>query len=417
MHVITESGDLAAFCGVLADAEYITVDTEFMREGTFWPELCLVQVAGPDDAAIIDPLADGIDLQPLWDLIADENVLKVMHAAKQDIEIFYNDGGVVPVPLFDTQVAAMVAGFGDQVGYETLIAKLAKVSLDKASRFTDWAHRPLSDSQLEYALADVTHLRPAYERLRERIGGNGRLEWIAEEMAALADPAAYAVVPEEAWRRLKPKRNQPRYLAMLQAVAGWREREAMARDLPRNRILRDDVIAQIAARPPENEGALSRVRGVPKNFASGKMGQGLLAAIEAGRALPNADAPSIPEPLQLPPGAGPLIDLLKVLLKYKCDTHNVAQKLVATTADLEAIAADDDADVAALAGWRHEIFGADALRLKAGEIALAAGRGRVRIVETEPPDPEAEAAPEAAPRRARRRRRKRTETEGAEAAE
>ncbi|MBT3929392.1 MAG: ribonuclease D [Rhodospirillaceae bacterium] len=377
----------------MSTAEYITVDTEFMRESTFWPILCLVQVAGPEDEAIIDPLADGIDLTPLYDLIADESVLKVMHAAKQDIEIFHHEGGVTPVPLFDTQIAAMVAGFGDQVGYETLIAKLTKIRPDKGSRFTDWSQRPLTDAQLEYALGDVTHLRPAYEKLRRRIEENGRLEWVEEEMVKLADPALYEVVPENGWRRLKPKRNQPKYLAMLQAVAAWRDREAMARDLPRNRLMRDDVLAQIAARPPEDEHSLQRVRGIPKNFAEGRLGQGLLAAIAEGEALPLDQAPTIPEPLDLPPGAGALMDLLKVLLKFKCDTNQVAQKLIATVPDLEAIAADDNADVAALRGWRREIFGNDALRLKAGEIALAAGSGLVRIVEVVP---EGEANDEAA---------------------
>jgi ribonuclease D len=247
MNVITDTDALAALCDRLSSADYVTVDTEFMRESTFWPILCLVQVAGPEDEAIIDPLADGIDLTPLCDLIADENVLKVMHAAKQDIEIFHHEGGVTPVPLFDTQIAAMVAGFGDQVGYETLIAKLTKVRPDKGSRFTDWSQRPLTKAQLEYALADVTHLRPAYEKLRRRIEENGRLAWVEEEMVKLADPALYEVIPEEGWRRLKPKRNQPKYLAMLQAVAAWRDREAMARDLPRNRLMRDDVLSQIAA--------------------------------------------------------------------------------------------------------------------------------------------------------------------------
>ena len=235
MNVITNTGALTAFCEKLRDADYITVDTEFMRESTFWPKLCLVQVAGPDDEAIIDPLADGIDLAPLYDLIADEGVLKVMHAASQDIEIFHHEAGITPRPLFDTQVAAMVAGFGDQVGYEGLIAKLTKTRLDKGSRFTDWSARPLSDAQLEYALADVTHLRPAYEKLRARIEENGRIAWVEQEMVALAAPEKYEVVPEEAWRRLKPKRNQPRFLAVLQAVAAWRDREAMRRDLPRNR--------------------------------------------------------------------------------------------------------------------------------------------------------------------------------------
>ncbi len=381
MNVIKDSGALAAFCEGLCDADYITVDTEFMRESTFWPKLCLVQVAGPEDEAIIDPLADGIDMSPLYDLIADEGVLKVMHAATQDIEIFHHEAGVTPKPLFDTQVAAMVAGFGDQVGYEGLISKLAKVSLDKASRFTDWSARPLSDSQLEYALADVTHLRPAYEKLRARIEENGRIAWVEQEMIALAAPRKYEVVPDEAWRRLKPKRNQPRFLAVLQAVAAWREREAMNRDLPRNRVLRDEVINQIAARPPENPAALSRVRGIPKGFVEGKLGRGLMDAIEDGLDLPANEAPELPPVPELPPGAGPLMDLLKVLLKYKCDRHQVAQKLVATVPELEAIAADDNADVHALKGWRRELFGEDALRLKRGEIALAAGQGKVRVVE------------------------------------
>ncbi|MGB0572520.1 MAG: ribonuclease D [Alphaproteobacteria bacterium] len=384
MNVISDTDALVAFCDAVSTAEYITVDTEFMRESTFWPILCLVQVAGPDDEAIIDPMADGMDMSPLYDLIANENVLKVMHAAKQDIEIFHHEGGVTPVPLFDTQIAAMVAGFGDQVGYETLISKLTKVRPDKGSRFTDWSHRPLTDAQMDYALADVTHLRPAYEKLRRRIEENGRLAWVEEEMVKLADPALYEVVPEEGWRRLKPKRNQPKHLAMLQAVAAWRDREAMARDLPRNRLMRDDVLAQIAARPPEDEQSLQRMRGIPKNFASGRLGQGLLAAVEEGRALPHDQAPTIPEPVELPPGAGALMDLLKVLLKFKCDTNKVAQKLVATVPDLEAIAADDNADVAALKGWRRDIFGDDALRLKAGEIALAAGHGKVRVVEVGP---------------------------------
>ena len=381
MDVITDTGALAAFCEALSSTEYITVDTEFMRESTFWPILCLIQVAGPEDEAIIDPLAAGIDLAPLHDLIANEKVLKVMHAASQDIEIFHHFGGVTPQPLFDTQIAAMVAGFGDQVGYEGLIAKLAKVRLDKASRFTDWSRRPLSESQLEYAMADVTHLRVAYEKLRARIEENGRIAWVEQEMVKLADPARYEIVPEEAWRRLKPKRAQPHYLAVLQAVAAWRDREAMTRDQPRNRILRDDVLSQIAARPPENPTSLSHVRGIPKGFADGRMGRALMEAIEAGRNLSESNAPELLPLIELPPGAGPLMDLLKVLLKFKCDTHDVAQKLVATVADLEAIAADDEADIPALQGWRREVFGEDALRLKHGEIALGAGMGKVRMVD------------------------------------
>ena len=302
MKVITNTGALTAFCEALKTADYITVDTEFMRESTFWPILCLVQVAGPEDEAIIDPLADGIDLSPLYDLIADENVLKVMHAASQDIEIFHHFGGVTPQPLFDTQIGAMVAGFGDQVGYETLIAKLTKIRPDKGSRFTDWSQRPLTDAQLEYALGDVTHLRPAYEKLRRRIEENGRLAWVEEEMVKLADPALYEVVPENGWRRLKPKRNQPKYLAMLQAVAAWRDREAMARDhaaqpAPARRCAGPD------RRPPARR-RTSHCRGsgaYRKGFVEGTpRSQGLLDAVErrSREALPSRARPlTLPEPL------------------------------------------------------------------------------------------------------------------------
>lgn len=394
MTLITDQEALEALCARLSDAEYITVDTEFMREGTFWPHLCLVQVAGPEDAAAIDPLAEGIDLAPLHALFADPDILKVMHAARQDVEIFYHDTGVVPAPLFDTQVAAMVCGFGDQVGYETLVAKLARQRLDKASRFTDWTHRPLSDEQIEYALGDVTHLRVVYEKLRERLAANDREDWIEEEMAVLCDPATYAIVPSEAWRRLKPKRNEPRYLCVLAAIAAWREEIAMDRDIPRNRVLRDDIIAQLAARPPEDASQLSRVRGITRGFADGWMGKTLLEALERGKATPPGEAPVLPDVPELPRGAGPLVDLLKVLLKFKCEKHDVAQKLIASVADLEAIAASDSAAVPAMHGWRFEMFGEDALRLKHGELALSAGRRSLKLVPIEPGAPAEEAADE-----------------------
>ncbi len=380
MSLITTSAALTDICKSLARADYLTVDTEFMREGTFWPRLCLLQIAGPDDAVAVDPLADNIDLTPILELLADASIVKVMHAARQDMEIFFHMTGELPRPLFDTQVAAMVCGFGDQVGYEALVAKLTGARLDKSSRFTDWSRRPLSEEQLNYALGDVTHLRPIYEALRARIEETDRLHWIEEEIALLTDPAIYRVEPVEAWRRLKPKRNEPRYLAVLQAVAAWREHEAMTRDLPRNRVVRDEILLQIAARPPTDASALERVRGLSRGFSNSRLGTGLLDAIAEGVAMSPDLAPTAAPKRELPSGIGPLTDLLKVLLKHKCEEHQVAQRLVANVSDLELIAADDDADVAALNGWRRELFGADALRLKHGQVALAATGTHVRLV-------------------------------------
>ncbi len=412
MSLITTSAALAETCQSLSRADYLTVDTEFMREGTFWPRLCLLQIAGPDNAVAVDPLDDNIDLAPLFELLANEQILKVMHAARQDMEIFFHLTGDVPRPLFDTQVAAMVCGFGDQVGYEALVAKLTGARLDKSSRFTDWAHRPLSNEQLNYALGDVTHLRPAYEALRKRVEETGRLHWIEEEIALLTDPAIYRIEPAEAWRRLKPKRTEPRYLAVLQAVAAWREHEAMTRDLPRNRVVRDETLLQIAARPPTDAKALERVRGLPRGFSNGRLGTGLLDAVKDGLALTPEDAPTAPPKRELPSGIGPLTDLLKVLLKHCCEEHQVAQRLVANTSDLEQIAADDNADVTALKGWRRELFGEDALRLKHGKVALSATGTRVRLVPVNGagdvgPLPPAEPAANGGKRRRSGRRRRR----------
>ncbi len=413
MSLITTSAALADICKSLARADYLTVDTEFMREGSFWPRLCLLQIAGPDDAVAIDPLADHIDLAPLFELLADPDILKVMHAARQDMEIFYHLTGELPHPLFDTQVAAMVCGFGDQVGYEALVAKLTGARLDKSSRFTDWAQRPLSEQQLNYALGDVIYLRPAYEALRARVEEAGRLHWIEEEIALLSDPALYRVDPAEAWRRLKPRRTEPRYLTVLQAVAAWREREAMERDLPRNRIVRDETLLQIAAHPPADAKALDRVRGLSRGFSNSRLGAGLIDAVAAGRATPLESAPTAPPKRDLPAGIGPLTDLLKVLLKHKCEEHQVAQRLVANVGDLELIAADDNADVAALKGWRRELFGTDALHLKHGKVALAATGTHVRLVPVNGTG-DVDALPASAPssnggrRRRSGRRRKRT---------
>lgn len=368
--VISSTEELRSFCDVQAKAEFVTVDTEFIREKTFWPQLCLVQMAGPDEAAVIDPMADGIDLSPLADLLANPRVLKVFHAARQDVEIFLHLFGKVPTPLFDTQVAAMVCGFGESVGYETLAAKLARARIDKSLRFTDWARRPLSDRQLSYALSDVTHLRTAYEKLAARLEKDGRTAWVAEEMAQLADPNTYIVPPELFWPRLKPRSTNPRFLAVLREVAAWREREARERDLPRGRVIRDESLIEIAAHAPKSVDELAQVRGLSRSQAEGKWGAALLAAVATAQALPESDCPRLEPKAEPPKGVGPLVELLRVLLKTACDSEDVAQKLVASQADLEAIAADDGADVPALHGWRFEVFGRLALELKHGRLGL-----------------------------------------------
>ncbi|MBI5120387.1 MAG: ribonuclease D [Rhodospirillales bacterium] len=368
--VISTTEELRDFCDVQAKAEFVTVDTEFIREKTFWPQLCLVQMAGPDEAAVIDPMADGIDLSPLAALLTNPKVLKIFHAARQDVEIFLHLFGKVPAPLFDTQVAAMVCGFGESVGYETLAAKLARARIDKSLRFTDWARRPLSDRQLSYALSDVTHLRTAYEKLASRLEKDGRAAWVAEEMAQLADPNTYIVPPELFWPRLKPRSTNPRFLAVLREVAAWREREARERDLPRGRVIRDESLIEIAAHAPKSVDELAQVRGLSRSQAEGKWGVALLAAVATAQALPESDCPRLDPKSEPPKGVGPLVELLRVLLKTACDSEDVAQKLVASQSDLEAIAADDAADVPALHGWRFEVFGQLALELKHGRLGL-----------------------------------------------
>jgi ribonuclease D len=371
MTLITESADLAAFCAKVSTSSYVTVDTEFMRDRTYYPQLCLVQVAGPDDAAAIDALAPGIDLAPLLALMDNPAILKVFHAARQDLEIFYNLTGRVPTPLFDTQVAAMVCGFGDQVSYETLAAQLSRARIDKSVRFTDWAQRPLSERQVTYALSDVTHLRPAYEALARKLAANGRAGWLQEEMATLLDPATYRLDPEEVWRRMRPRGAKPKFLAVMKEVTAWREREAQRRDTPRNRVVRDETILDLCAHAPTTLDELARMRGLSKNFADGRLGQELLDAVKRGLAMPQAEIPTLPDGPDLPSGLGPIVELLKVLLKMKCEEHGVAQKLVTTTAELERIAAsDDDTGIPALQGWRREVFGSAALDLKASKLAF-----------------------------------------------
>jgi ribonuclease D len=383
MQLITDTDSLRTFCAALADSPFVAVDTEFMRERTFWPKLCLIQIAGPEAAAAVDPLADGIDLAPLLPVLMAPLIVKVFHAARQDLEIFFHLMGKLPAPVFDTQVAAMVCGFGDQVGYETLAARLTKAKLDKASRFTDWSVRPLSQRQIEYALSDVTHLREIYRKLKRKLEMSRRSEWLAEEMATLTDPATYRVDPMDAYRRLKTRVVNGRFLAILREVAAWREREAQHRDAPRAWVLRDEALMEIAHHAPATVDALARTRGLGRKFAEGQAGAQLLAAVRRGLDLPETELPVAPARREAPRGTGPVADLLKVLLKLKCEEKDVAQKLVASADDLEALAAlGEDAEVAALHGWRRSLFGEDALRLRAGRIALAVREGKLAIIET-----------------------------------
>jgi ribonuclease D len=381
MTLITATADLAAFCRELHHQPFVAVDTEFMRETTYWPKLCLIQAAGPDVEAVIDPLAEGLDLKPFLDVLADPKVEKVFHAARQDLEIFHNLG-VMPAPLFDSQIAAMAAGFGEQVAYDALVRQMLKVELDKSSRFTDWARRPLTQSQFDYALADVTYLAKLYPKLRDRLEAEGRLAWVAAEMQALGDPANYDVTPENAWKRLKPRKHAPKYLAVFKSVAAWRERTAQTRDQPRGRILKDEAIDEVATQAPTDAEALNRLRSVPKGFAGSRFGPDLLEAVRSALDAPESYAPVIDKPKSNggPPN-GAVVELLKVLLKARSEDAGVASKLIATVADLEKIASDDEADTPALQGWRLEAFGEDALRLKRGEIALVFDGGRVRAVE------------------------------------
>jgi ribonuclease D len=377
MTLLTTTEALAELCDELTTEPFVALDTEFMRDRTYFPKLCLVQVAGAARHAAIDPLAQGLDLAPLFALMANPAVVKVFHAARQDIEIFHHLTGKIPTPLFDTQLAAMVCGYGEEVGYETLVARLAKARIDKSSRFTDWSRRPLSKQQLDYALADVIHLRVVYQRLEAQLRQSGRSDWVAQELADLTDPRTYEQPPEEAWRRIKLRSREPRFLAIVQALAAWREREAQRRDLPRNRIVRDDLLLELAASRPRSVEDIARLRRISLDRASATA---VAAAVRSALELPEAALP-VREPLpKLPRGIGPLVDLLRVLLKFQCEEHHVAQRLVATTADLEAIAAFDAPDIPALRGWRLEVFGRAALTLKQGKLGLAVAKGQVVLV-------------------------------------
>ena len=378
--LITTSADLAALCERLRRESFVTVDTEFMRERTYWPELCVVQLAGEHEVAVVDALAPDLDLAPLGALLADRNVMKVFHAARQDIEIFLLKFDAVPVPLFDTQVAAMVAGFGDQVSYDALCRALAGTHIDKAHRFSDWSVRPLSAAQIAYAAADVTHLRRIYTALRDRLEREGRLDWVAEEMAALADPATYRIDPETAWERLRPRTHNRRLLGLLRAAAAWREREAQRINIPRQRLVRDETLLELAATGPETPAELARARGISEGFAKGRSGAGLIAAIKAAKALPESELPEPPRERHGPSPSPALVALLKVLLAAKSEEHHVAPKLLASSEDLDRLAAEDRPDLPALHGWRREVFGNAALALKTGKLALGVEGRKVKLI-------------------------------------
>ncbi len=378
--LITETEALAALCTRLRMEPFVTVDTEFMRERTYWPELCVVQLAGSHDVAVVDALAPGLDLAPLGGLLADPAVTKVFHAARQDVEIFLQLFGAVPVPLFDSQVAAMVAGFGDQVGYDSLVAGLAGGHIDKAHRFSDWSVRPLSPAQIAYAAADVTHLRTVYERLTARLAREGRLEWVAEEMAALAAPGTYRPDPDVMWEKLRPRTSNRRMLGVLRAVAAWREREAQRINIPRQRLVRDESLLEIAASQPADAEALGRMRGVSRGFAEGGTGQSLLAAIAEALALPEDALPEARNQRDTPRPSPALVALLKVLLAEKAEAHDVAPRLLASAEDIDRLATEDEPDVPALHGWRLAVFGEDALALKQGRIALGVNGRRIKLI-------------------------------------
>jgi ribonuclease D len=377
MSLITSSADLAALCERLSAHPYVTVDTEFLRETTFWPKLCVIQLASDDEAAAIDALADGIDLKPFLDLMCNPAVLKVFHAARQDIEIIWKMSGCTPQPLFDTQVAAMVCGFGDQVSYEQLAGSLAGAKIDKSSRFTDWSRRPLTEAQTVYALADVTHLRTVYKKLAAKLEKSDRTQWLSEEIAFLTAVETYEQKPENAWLRLRSRARKPRDLAILMELAAWREQEAQSRDVPRSRVLKDDTLLDVAMAAPDSVEALGRLRSVPQGYERSKTGLDIVACV--ARVL-ERDPATYPRPERDRPatnGANAVVQLLKVLLQSVSERHHVASKMIATVDELEQIANDDNADVPSLKGWRFELFGQQALDLKAGKVALSAENGRI----------------------------------------
>jgi ribonuclease D len=376
MNLITTTAELAAACSRLANHPVITVDTEFLRETTYYPLLCVVQMASPEEALVIDALAEGIDLKPFFELMGNEAVLKVFDAARQDIEIIWHRANIIPHPVFDTQVAAMVLGYGDSIAYDQLVEKVTGHRPDKTHRFTDWSRRPLSKEQMHYAVSDVTHLREVFAALDADLKKRRRSDWVSIEMEVLTSPRTYDFHPERAWERLKTRVRKPKDLAVLMEVAAWREQEAQSRDVPRGRVLRDEAISDIATHAPTSIEKLAHLRSVPKGFEKSKWGGDIVAAVQRGLARDLATLPKLEKPRNNSNGAA-IVELLKVLLRMTAERHAVATKVIATVDDLEQIAADDAADVPALRGWRRELFGEAALKLKRGELALAIEKGRV----------------------------------------
>ena len=377
---ITATSALADACRRMAKHPFVTIDTEFLRETTYYPLLCVAQMASAEEAVVVDALAPGIDLSPFYRLMADEKVMKVFHAARQDIEIVWHAAKLIPHPIFDTQVAAMVLGYGDSISYDQLVQRITGDALDKSHRFTDWTRRPLSEAQLRYAISDVTHLRQVYLKLVEDLRQRGRAEWVEDEMRVLTSPDTYRLEPENAWQRLKTRVRKPNELAVLIEVAAWREREAQARDVPRSRVLKDEVIGDIAVQAPTSAEKLAHLRSLPKGFERSRWGEAIVAAVARGLAR---DPKTLPRPVraQSATNGAAVVELLKVLLRLVSERHHVAAKVIATVDDLERIAADDTADVPALTGWRRELFGEKALALKHGKLALAMEKGRIAVVE------------------------------------
>jgi len=385
MELITSTDALAQFCARARQFDFVTVDTEFLRETTYWPKLCLLQAATPDEAILVDPLADGLSLQPFFELLADPGVVKVFHAARQDIEIFVKLAGVVPQNIFDTQIAASVCGFGDSVSYDNLVRSVTGVELDKSSRFTDWSHRPLSEKQRLYALADVTHLRDIYVKLSQQVEDAGRQDWVEDELAILRSIDTYVIKPENAWERFKTKLSRPRDLAALQLIAAWRERRAQETDQPRSRILKDDALVELAMQRPQAPEAFDKLRAVQRGFGRSAAAQEIIALVKQVEAMSKAELPPAVARYRGPSPKGAVGDLVRVLLKAVSEEHGVAARILATSDDIDALVLDDEADVPALRGWRRKLFGDKALAIKHGRLALAATRKGVVVIDLPEP--------------------------------
>ncbi|NDE89901.1 MAG: ribonuclease D [Alphaproteobacteria bacterium] len=380
--IINNNDELKQFCDKLHSSRFLAIDTEFIRDRTYWPRLCLIQVAGENDVVgAIDPLADDIDLSPLLNLLYDEKILKVFHAARQDLEIFFHMTGKVPSPIADTQVMGMVCGFGESVSYENIVAKLAKGTIDKSSRFTDWALRPLSEKQLHYALDDVRFLRPVFEKLEKKLKELNRADWIEEEMNILREPSTYKLEPDQAWKRLKIKMDKPKFFTLVKDLCAWREREAQTIDIPRNRVIRDEALMEIVHHVPRDAAELGRVRGLSAEFAKNRLGSGIIEVIKNAQSRAPDALPDELRKKHLPSNLGAVVDMLKVLLRLVAEENDVATKLISNASDLDMLAENDAADVLAMKGWRYDVFGKKAVALKQGKLALKLNNNKIEFID------------------------------------